>query len=85
MKGTPAERRVKAKTGTMQGVSALAGYTVTADGEPVAFAMIVENYAGPEQRVRKFLDRIAVLRSTYSVTTPVKAVRELMPLAAHAE
>lgn len=73
MKGTPAECRVKAKTGTMQGVSALAGYTVTADAEPVAFAMIVENFVGPEQRVRKFLDRIAVLLSSYSVTAPIKA------------
>jgi D-alanyl-D-alanine carboxypeptidase/D-alanyl-D-alanine-endopeptidase (penicillin-binding protein 4) len=85
MKCTPAERRVKAKTGTMQGVSALAGYTVTADGEPVAFAIIVENFVGPEQRVRKFLDRIAVLLSTYSSTTSVKAAREVMPLAAQAE
>jgi len=82
MKGTPAERRVQAKTGTMQGVSALAGYTVTADGEPLAFAMIVENFVGPEQRVRKFLDRIAVLLSSYSVTTHVSAAREEKPLAA---
>ncbi|MRR53373.1 MAG: D-alanyl-D-alanine carboxypeptidase/D-alanyl-D-alanine-endopeptidase [Deltaproteobacteria bacterium] len=73
MKGTPAEQRVKAKTGTMQGVSALAGYTVTADGEPVAFAMIVENFVGAKQRVRKILDRIAVLLSTYSVTAPIRA------------
>ena len=84
MKGTPAEQKVKAKTGTMQGVSALAGYTVTADGEPVAFAMIVENFVGSEQRMRKFLDRIAVLLSSYSVTTPVKADHEREYLSLHA-
>ncbi|MDD2338298.1 MAG: D-alanyl-D-alanine carboxypeptidase/D-alanyl-D-alanine-endopeptidase, partial [Geobacteraceae bacterium] len=48
MKGTPAEGKVKAKTGTMKGVSALAGYTVTADGEPLAFSMIMQNYVGSD-------------------------------------
>lgn len=86
MKGTPAERRVRAKTGTMQGISALAGYTVTADGEPLAFAMIIENFVdAQQQRVRKFLDRIAALLSSYSMTTPVKATSAVMPLANHAE
>jgi D-alanyl-D-alanine carboxypeptidase/D-alanyl-D-alanine-endopeptidase (penicillin-binding protein 4) len=75
MKGTPAEGRVKAKTGTMKGVSALAGYTVTADGEPLAFSMIMENFVGPEQRVRDLQDRIAVLLSTFFVTPPEKATR----------
>ncbi|MHC1698027.1 MAG: D-alanyl-D-alanine carboxypeptidase/D-alanyl-D-alanine-endopeptidase [Geobacteraceae bacterium] len=85
MKGSPAERMVRAKTGTMQGVSALAGYTVTADGEPVAFAMIIENFVGSEQRVRRFLDQIAVLLSTYSAKPAEMAAREVLPLAAHAE
>jgi D-alanyl-D-alanine carboxypeptidase/D-alanyl-D-alanine-endopeptidase (penicillin-binding protein 4) len=79
MKGTPAERRVKAKTGTMKGVSALAGYTVTADEEPLAFSMIMENYVGPEQRVRDLQDRIAVLLSTFSATLPVKATGGVRP------
>jgi serine-type D-Ala-D-Ala carboxypeptidase/endopeptidase (penicillin-binding protein 4) len=71
MKGTPAEGKVKAKTGTLKGVSALAGYTVTADGEPLAFSMIMENFVGPAQRVRELQDRIAVLLSAFS-TTPHK-------------
>jgi D-alanyl-D-alanine carboxypeptidase/D-alanyl-D-alanine-endopeptidase (penicillin-binding protein 4) len=70
MKGTPAEGRVKAKTGTMKGVSALAGYTATADGEPLAFAMIMENFTGPVRRVRDLQDRIAVLLSTSSAFHP---------------
>jgi D-alanyl-D-alanine carboxypeptidase/D-alanyl-D-alanine-endopeptidase (penicillin-binding protein 4) len=70
MKGTPAEGKLRAKTGTMQGVSALAGYTVTADGEPLAFAMIMQNFVGPPQRVQDLQDRLAVLLSTLSATPP---------------
>lgn len=70
MQGTPAAGRVKAKTGTMRGVAALAGYTTTADGEPLAFAIIVQNFAGPGQRVRDLLDRIAVRLTTFSAPPP---------------
>lgn len=65
MKGTKAEGKVKAKTGTMSGVSALAGYTVTSEGEPLAFTMIMVNFSGQEQRIRRLQDRIAVLLSTF--------------------
>ena len=37
--GTPAAGRVHAKTGTLRGVRALAGYTTTASGRPVRFAV----------------------------------------------
>jgi D-alanyl-D-alanine carboxypeptidase/D-alanyl-D-alanine-endopeptidase (penicillin-binding protein 4) len=70
MKGTPAEGKLRAKTGTMKGVSALAGYTVTSDGEPLAFSMIVQNFVGSDQRVRDLLDRIAALLSTLTVRSP---------------
>jgi D-alanyl-D-alanine carboxypeptidase/D-alanyl-D-alanine-endopeptidase (penicillin-binding protein 4) len=70
MKGTPAEGKLRAKTGTMKGLSALAGYTVTSDGEPLAFSMIMQNFVGSDQRVRDLQDRIGVLLSRYSARPP---------------
>jgi D-alanyl-D-alanine carboxypeptidase/D-alanyl-D-alanine-endopeptidase (penicillin-binding protein 4) len=70
MRGTPAEGKLKAKTGTMKGVSALAGYTVSGDGEPLAFTIIMLNFIDSEQRVRDLQDRLAVFLSTSSVGRP---------------
>lgn len=44
MKGTPAEGRVAAKTGSLSNVRTLAGYLTTTSGEPLAFAMMSNNY-----------------------------------------
>ena len=44
MKGTPAFNNVRGKTGTLRNVSALCGYVTTADGEPLAFAMLMNGY-----------------------------------------
>jgi D-alanyl-D-alanine carboxypeptidase/D-alanyl-D-alanine-endopeptidase (penicillin-binding protein 4) len=44
MKGTRAEKNVRAKTGSIAHVRSLAGYVRTADGELLAFAMIANNF-----------------------------------------
>ena len=44
MKGTPAEARVWAKTGSMFNIRALSGYVLTADDEPLAFSFLANNY-----------------------------------------
>ena len=46
LRGTPAEGRVQAKTGSLNLVNALAGYATTKDGDRVAFAVFVNNHAG---------------------------------------
>ncbi len=46
MKGTPAEGRVHAKTGSIAYVRALSGYVQTADDEWMQFVILANNFAG---------------------------------------
>lgn len=68
MRGGPAEGVLRAKTGSLRGVSALAGYTVTADGEPLAFSMIMEQFLVPTSRIREIQDQIGHLITGFSRT-----------------
>ncbi len=58
MQGTAAERRVRAKTGSLSGVSALSGYVSTADGEQLAFSLMMEFFPGPTAPRRAVQDSI---------------------------
>ncbi|HYO45177.1 MAG TPA: D-alanyl-D-alanine carboxypeptidase, partial [Gemmatimonadota bacterium] len=55
-----AEGRARAKTGTLNGVTALSGYVPSADGERLAFSMIIEFYAGSTAPRRAVQDSIVV-------------------------
>lgn len=44
MKGTAAEGNVQAKTGTLNGVTSLAGYVQTQSGEDLIFSIIINNH-----------------------------------------
>ena len=59
MRGTPAEKRVQAKTGTSQLINALAGYVTTVRGDRLAFAMFVNNHAGRSREAVSAMDRVA--------------------------
>jgi len=65
MKGTSAEGRVAAKSGAMSGVRALSGYLTTSDGEPIAFAFIVNNYRVPGSDIDAVMDRALVRLMTW--------------------
>lgn len=69
LRGTPAEGNLRAKTGSLSLVATLAGYVTTAAGEQVAFALLLNNYAGgPNTRpAREELDRMAVLLAGWSL------------------
>lgn len=55
MRGTAAQGRCRAKTGTINGVSTLAGYCTTVSGRELAFA-ILQNGSSPSS-ARQFQDR----------------------------
>ena len=58
MRGTPAEGRAGAKTGTLNGVTALSGYVPSADGERLAFSLMMEFYTGSSAPRRAVQDSI---------------------------
>lgn len=70
MKGTPAEGNLRAKTGSLNGVSSLSGYVNTADGDPLAFSILMEFFPSTERAYRRVQDRIGaylagITRGTY--------------------
>jgi D-alanyl-D-alanine carboxypeptidase/D-alanyl-D-alanine-endopeptidase (penicillin-binding protein 4) len=64
MRGTPAQDRCRAKTGTLRDVSALAGYCTTVSGERVAFAFLM-NYVNV-YGARRLQDRMTGALARYS-------------------
>lgn len=63
MRGTPAALNVRAKTGSLSGVSSLSGYVTTADGELLAFSMMMQNFPGRNRPYRDVQDAIAIFLS----------------------
>jgi serine-type D-Ala-D-Ala carboxypeptidase/endopeptidase (penicillin-binding protein 4) len=59
--GVAAAGRIRAKTGTLSHVSALAGYARASGGDTRAFCIMVNNYASPASEIRAIIDRMVLL------------------------
>jgi PBP4 family serine-type D-alanyl-D-alanine carboxypeptidase len=66
MRNSAAESKLRAKTGSLRGVSALSGYTTTTDNELLAFSIIMEHFVVQTSKIRKIQDRIGDLISSFS-------------------
>ncbi|MBI2375234.1 MAG: D-alanyl-D-alanine carboxypeptidase/D-alanyl-D-alanine-endopeptidase [Deltaproteobacteria bacterium] len=55
---SPAEGRLRAKTGSLTGVSALSGYVTTRDDQLLAFSIMMNGYEGRARLMWKVQDRI---------------------------
>jgi len=69
MRGTPAEKNLRAKTGSLSSVASLSGYVTTAAGDHLVFSMMLNNYPDAAAVRRDSIDAIAVLLASYNGKT----------------
>ncbi len=62
---TKAFNNIRAKTGTLSGVSALSGYITSANQHMLAFSILLENYTEKSAYARKYIDQICELLAEY--------------------
>jgi D-alanyl-D-alanine carboxypeptidase/D-alanyl-D-alanine-endopeptidase (penicillin-binding protein 4) len=60
MRDTPAERHLRAKTGTLRGVSALSGYVVQPNGEVVVFSFLSQGFKNGASTVWKVQNTVGI-------------------------
>ena len=65
MVGTPAEGKVRAKTGTVENLRAISGYVEDADGELLVFSIIANNFALPSAQVTAAADKALIRLATF--------------------
>ncbi|MFG1945072.1 D-alanyl-D-alanine carboxypeptidase/D-alanyl-D-alanine-endopeptidase [Nonomuraea sp. NPDC048826] len=75
MRDTPAANNVHAKTGSLTGVTALSGYVTSADGEPLVFSIMLNQYLSSSPK--DIEDKIAVRLAQFSRNAPVDAAVQL--------
>ncbi|MEV5496824.1 D-alanyl-D-alanine carboxypeptidase/D-alanyl-D-alanine-endopeptidase [Nonomuraea fuscirosea] len=75
MGGTPAADNVHAKTGSLTGVTSLSGYVTSADGEPLIFSIMLNQYlSGSPKDIE---DKIAVRLAQFSRTAAAGETAQL--------
>ena len=66
MQNSIAARKIRAKTGFLEGVKSLSGYAFTADNEPVAFSLIVNNFNVPVKLAENIQDLVCLRLANFS-------------------
>jgi D-alanyl-D-alanine carboxypeptidase/D-alanyl-D-alanine-endopeptidase (penicillin-binding protein 4) len=66
MTGTEAEGNLRAKTGTLHGVTSLVGYVKSADEELLVFSIISQDISFGRKRYKSLQDRIGVILASFS-------------------
>ena len=74
MEGTDAAGRLRAKTGTLERVTALSGYVQSLGGERFVFSVLVNDWNGRSGPIISSIDRLGVMLS--SVGAPEAGARE---------
>ncbi|MDP1570616.1 MAG: D-alanyl-D-alanine carboxypeptidase/D-alanyl-D-alanine-endopeptidase [Vicinamibacterales bacterium] len=70
MRGTPAEGRIRAKTGTLSHARSLSGYLRTLEGEPLVFSILVNNYRQSAAEIDQQIDAVLQRLVVYTRATP---------------
>lgn len=65
MMDSSAFKNVRAKTGTLSGVSALSGYVNAANGNLIAFSILIQNHVGQTSKAREIQDQICRILADY--------------------
>ncbi len=65
MRNSAAQGNLRAKTGTISGVSSLSGYVTSEDGEPLVFSILMQNFITPTRDYRMVQDGIGILLATF--------------------
>jgi D-alanyl-D-alanine carboxypeptidase/D-alanyl-D-alanine-endopeptidase (penicillin-binding protein 4) len=79
MIGTPAEGNVRAKTGTVDGSTCVAGYARAANGHTLAFAILMNGVGGKVRRAVSLQDRVGAAMATWSGKTDASAALPSKP------
>ena len=74
MEGTDAAGRLRAKTGTLERVTALSGYVQSLGGERFVFSVLVNDWSGKSGPVVSSIDRLGVMLA--AVGAPEASARE---------
>jgi D-alanyl-D-alanine carboxypeptidase/D-alanyl-D-alanine-endopeptidase (penicillin-binding protein 4) len=63
---TRAEKFVRAKSGSMNNVSGLAGYAITRDGEPLAFSILINGFTVPQTLAENIEDLVCMRLASFT-------------------